>query len=99
MLLLAAVIFQFTVTEGILIYCGKSDPYVQTDFLVILGAGIYGESVSLVLYERLMAGVQYLEKYSDTRVVVSGGQGQGEDITEAEAMRRNIWRIREGLCS
>ena len=35
-----------------------------------------------------MAGVQYLEKYSDTRVVVSGGQGQGEDITEAEAMRR-----------
>ena len=28
----------------------------------------------------------YLEQYPETKAVVSGGQGKGEDITEAEAM-------------
>ncbi|MEN6315785.1 MAG: YdcF family protein [Clostridiaceae bacterium] len=85
---LIIVIVQFAAVESVLICNGKSDPEVRTDYLVILGAGIKGERLSLALYERLMVGLSYLEKYPDTRVVVSGGQGPDEAITEAEAMRR-----------
>lgn len=81
-------VIQFTAVEGLLISSSKSDAETRTDYLIILGAGINGEALSLALYERLLAGLRYLEKYPDTRVVVSGGQGPGEAITEAEAMRR-----------
>lgn len=87
-ILLAAAILQFAVIEGLLISNSKSDDVTRTDYLIILGAGINGEKLSLALYERLLSGLQYLEKYPDAKVVVSGGQGRGEAITEAEAMRR-----------
>lgn len=87
-ILLTIAIMQFAAVEYVLISKGKSDPEARTDYLVILGAGIKGEVLSLSLYERLMTGLAYLEKYPDARVVVSGGQGPDEAITEAEAMRR-----------
>jgi len=87
-ILLATAILQFAVVESIIIFNGKSDPEIRTDYLIILGAGIKGETLSLALYERLMVGLKYLEKYPDVQVVVSGGQGPDETITEAEAMRR-----------
>lgn len=86
--LLVVMILQFAIIEGLLIYSGRSDTEVSTDYLIVLGAGINGETPSLALHERLLAGLRYLEKYPDTKVVVSGGQGRGEAITEAEAMRR-----------
>ena len=88
LILLAVAVFQFAAVEILLISSGKSDVQVRTDYLIILGAGIKGETLSLSLHERLMVGLEYLEKYPDTKVIVSGGQGRGEAITEAEAMRR-----------
>ena len=87
-IVLIIAVLQFIVIEALLIFNSKSDDVQSTDYLVILGAGINGETLSLALYERLLAGLQYLEKYPDVQVVVSGGQGRGEAITEAEAMRR-----------
>lgn len=87
-ILIAMAVLQFAAVEGLLLYNGRSDAETRTDFLIILGAGIKGETLSLVLYNRLLAGLRYLEKYPDTQVVVSGGQGRGEAITEAEAMSR-----------
>lgn len=87
-ILFAAAILQFAAIECLLIYNAKSDTETRTDYLIILGAGIKGETLSLSLYERLMVGLRYLEKYPDVQVVVSGGQGRFEAITEAEAMRR-----------
>ncbi len=85
---LTIAILQFAAVECLIISKGHSDPEIRSNYLVILGAGIKGEQISLALFERLNSGVQYLEKYPDTRVIVTGGQGRGEDITEAEAMRR-----------
>lgn len=87
-ILLIVAILQFVAVECILIFKGHSDIEVQTDYLIILGAGIKGETLSLALFERLVVGLEYLNKYPDTKVIVSGGQGKHEAITEAEAMRR-----------
>lgn len=59
-----------------------------TDYIVILGAGLKGKEVSLTLKQRLDAAIKYIDKYdSNVKIIVSGGQGPGEDISEALAMK------------
>ena len=58
----------------------------KTTTLVVLGCRVYGTSPSLMLKERLDAAYQYLEEHQDVSCVVSGGQGENEDISEAKCM-------------
>jgi len=89
-ILLAAFILQFMAVMALITFGGTSDPEARTEYLIILGAELYGETPSEALYQRLDTGIAYLRKYPDTIVIVSGGQGRGEDITEAEAMYRYL---------
>ncbi|HHV98796.1 MAG TPA: YdcF family protein [Clostridiaceae bacterium] len=88
--LAAVFLVSFVIIEAIIIVNSYSDEVVETDYLIILGAGLRGERVSLTLMERLEKGIEFLTQYPDVKVVVSGGQGRGESITEAEAMRRYL---------
>lgn len=58
--------------------------------VVVLGCKVNGESPSLMLRERLDAAVEYLQEHPDAACVVSGGQGNGEAISEAECMKRYL---------
>lgn len=58
--------------------------------LVILGCRVYGEVPSLSLRERLEAAYEYLVEHPEAYCVVSGGQGDGENISEAECMYRYL---------
>ena len=58
--------------------------------VVVLGAGVNGETPSLALQTRIDAAARYLEAHPEVPAVLSGGQGSGEAITEAEAMRRGL---------
>ncbi|MCL2503759.1 MAG: YdcF family protein [Coriobacteriia bacterium] len=60
------------------------------DVLIVLGAGIRDETVSATLAWRLDAAVEYSEKNPDAIIIVSGGQGPQEGITEALAMERYL---------
>ncbi len=86
--MLTAAVIQFVAIELLFVAYSNAASDMETEYLVILGAGLNGDTVSLALYNRLMTGIEYLEKYPDAKVVVSGGQGPNETITEAEAMRR-----------
>lgn len=57
------------------------------DYVVVLGAHVYGKRMSTNLKYRMEAAYKYLEENPSSKVVLSGGQGSGEEITEAEAMR------------
>lgn len=71
----------------ILILCGMVSVVPKNlKYIIILGAQIRGERITEALKRRLDRGVRYLEENSDTIVIVSGGKGKGEDMTEAEAM-------------
>jgi uncharacterized SAM-binding protein YcdF (DUF218 family) len=65
-------------------------PEPDADYIVVLGAAVYGESPSITLQHRLEGAARYLEANPRTKAVVSGGQGEGEDISEAECMRRYL---------
>ena len=64
------------------------DEDIDADYVVVLGAGVNGKSPSLSMVDRLRAAREYLEAHPDAAAILSGGQGPGEDITEAEAMYR-----------
>ncbi|UII57927.1 YdcF family protein [Cytobacillus spongiae] len=57
-------------------------------YLIVLGAKVNGEEMSLSLLYRAETALTYLTDNPSTKVVVTGGKGPGEDITEAEALNR-----------
>ena len=78
----------FIIVEGaIILYPKKS--LKPCDYIVVLGAGIRGENLTATL--RLDKTIEYLEKTGfNGEIVVSGGQGPGESITEAYAMEKYL---------
>ena len=65
------------------------------DAVIVLGAGLRGEQVSHTLALRLNTAAEYLENNPETIVVVSGGMGVGETVTEAYAMKNYL--LRKGI--
>ena len=87
LLLMAAAI-----TEGFILQASKGSAETESDYLIVLGAGVNGTTPSLSLQERLDAAYDYLLAHPHTICVVSGGQGNGEDITEAACMYNDLTR-------
>lgn len=80
----------FLILEGLIWQAGRKAESQPSDYLLILGARVRGETVSLTLRDRLEQGLAYLKQHPGTPVIVSGGQGDGENIPEAEAMKRYL---------
>ena len=70
----------------------SSSPPPPADAIIILGAGLaYGtEYPSLALSYRLDAALEYLEEHPDTPIIVSGGRGEIEPVSEAYAMQQYL---------
>lgn len=56
--------------------------------LIVLGCRVEGDQPSVALGRRIDTAADYLLAHPDVQVVVSGGQGSDELVSEAEAMRR-----------
>ena len=56
------------------------------DYIIVLGAHVDGTRMTLALLERARRALLYLEENPGTKAVLSGGKGDGENISEAEAM-------------
>lgn len=67
----------------------------KLDYIIVLGAGIKGEQVPPLLASRIDKGIEILKKNPKALVIMSGGQGKGEDIPEGEAMAR--YAINKGI--
>ena len=85
----------FWIVEIPIIRSARTDPDPERPYLVVLGAAVYGDQPSLTLVRRMEGALDYLEAYPESRVVVSGGMGKGENITEAQAMRD--WLVDRGI--
>lgn len=85
---LALVLVPLVMIEACVIHEGRKEPPQQpADAVIVLGAGVNGNQPSLSLKTRLDAAIAYLETTDpDVPVVLTGGQGYGEDITEAQCM-------------
>lgn len=62
----------------------------QNTTAVVLGCGVKGTRPSRILQERLETAYDYLIENPEAYCVLSGGQGEDEDISEAECMYRYL---------
>lgn len=85
----------FAAIEILVISSAHTDKNPDAPYVVVLGAGVNGTVPSLALEYRLEAAKQYLDEYPNAIAIVSGGQGEGEDISEADCMRR--WLEEKGI--
>lgn len=67
----------------------------KSDAILILGCSLRGETPSVFLTERTKQGAKLFKKGYGEYIIVSGGKGVNEDISEAEGMRRIL--INEGV--
>lgn len=80
----------FGITEAFVIQAGRGDAEEKCDYIIVLGCQVNGTAPSLSLNDRIAAACCYLEENPDVKAVLSGGQGENEDITEAECMFREL---------
>lgn len=65
-------------------------PADQPSTVVVLGCLIRGDQPSLMLRRRLDRALELLEENSQAVCILSGGQGAGEDYTEAWVMEKYL---------
>ena len=85
--LFLAVLFAATaITWAVIARSARGTEEPESAYLVVLGAAVHGKVPSRSLRERLDAAYSYLTEHPDAVAIVSGGQGTGEEITEAQCM-------------
>lgn len=84
--LCGAGILAAVVTGGWILENSHTDADPGNQYVILLGAGVNGSTPSRSLRERMNGAIAYLNQYPDAVCIVSGGQGSGEDITEAQCM-------------
>ncbi|MDD4545665.1 MAG: YdcF family protein [Oscillospiraceae bacterium] len=72
------------------VYGNISSVNYNEDAVIVLGTGIRGEKVRGNLLKRLDQAAAYYGKNPDAIIIVCGGQGGQEDITEAQAMENYL---------
>ena len=82
----AALCILFLSVEFKILRAMAAEPEHGADWIIVLGAQVRGTYITNSLKRRLDAAFFYLKHSPQTKVIVSGGRGPGEDISEAEAM-------------
>ena len=89
------IVFFAFLTAFLALYGAIDNADYNEDAVIVLGAGIHGKTPSQPLVQRLNAAKEYYDKNPDAMIVVTGGQGFQEEITEAAAMKNYL--IRHGV--
>ena len=61
-------------------------PPKDISYLIVLGAKVNGDQLSRVLLHRAETALSYWKDNQSTKIIVTGGQGTGEDTTVAAAL-------------
>lgn len=83
----AAGLLLFAALEVLLLsYAVQDNRDAAADAVIVLGAGVNGDRPSLALQTRIDAAADYLSRHPGVPVALSGGQGPGELLPEAQVM-------------
>lgn len=84
--IMAAGVSLFIFLEALIIRGMMTKPQDNCNYIIVLGCQIRGDHITRSLKNRLDVAASYAMDNPDTRIIVSGGQGKGENTTEAYAM-------------
>ncbi len=68
----------------------RTEPEQPCPTVIVLGCQVHGSSPSLLLRYRVQAAAEYLNAHPESVAILSGGLGEGEEISEAECMYREL---------
>lgn len=97
LLLATAAVLIFLILGGKVLGGMLHKPEKDLDYVIVLGAQVRGTVPSRALQKRLEKALEYAKENETTIFILSGGCGKGEEITEAECMRR--WLTEQGISS
>lgn len=83
-------IISFVLIEAMIVWAAHSADDEAVEYAIVLGAGLRGEEPSVTLKTRLNQAIEYARAHPNVKLIVTGGQGAGELISEAEAMKRYL---------
>lgn len=69
-------------------YSNRAD--TSTEYAVLLGCKVNGSQPGVFLRARINAAYDYLNKNPNSKIILSGGQGNNEDISEAQCMYNTL---------
>lgn len=76
----------FGITEGFILKASFGDLDQSCDYAVVLGAKVRESGPSVSLWDRIYGAANYMWTHPDVTVIVSGGQGADEPMSEGQAM-------------
>lgn len=62
----------------------------NTEYVIVLGCMVRGDKPGIFLRGRINKAYEYLTEHPDSKAVLSGGQGNGENISEAKCMYNSL---------
>lgn len=80
----------FAIVETMVFMGAASGDVKNLDYLIVLGARVKEEGISKSLKMRLDKAIQYTEQNPDTILILSGGKGKDEPVSEAVAMKEYL---------
>lgn len=86
LLFLSFLIIQTFIFHAAYQVCAEEIHLKEIDYVIVLGAAVWGNRPSPTLYNRLITAYKYAKR-KDVPIVVTGGLGSGDAITEAEASK------------
>ena len=89
-IILILVVLELLLLGFLAIYGVSDNVNYKEDALIVMGAGIRGDKITYPLLTRLNKAVEYHNKNKNAVIVVSGGQGPQETVTEAYAMKQYL---------
>ena len=75
----------------------RPQPDREADHVIVLGAQVRGTRPSRALLRRLEKALEYGSRHPETVFILSGAQGPGEEVTEAQCMK--TWLSEHGLAN
>lgn len=88
-------VLSFLIIQGLILIEGRKEDKLDVDYVIVPGARLYGEIPSPSLMDRLITTLEYAQEYTEPKIIVTGGQGPGETIPEAEAMKKFL--VQKGI--
>lgn len=85
-------ILTFGVMLGAVLYGSHDHIKGEPNTMLILGCQVMPWGPSILLQDRLDEAIAYLKEHPDMTVIVSGGQGPDEHISEATCMQEVLLR-------
>lgn len=84
--LILAGVLAFGALVGVVLAGSHDDVRGDPQVMVILGCQVRADGPSILLKDRLDTALDYWEEHPELTIVVSGGQGENEPVSEAEGM-------------